>query len=1553
MEHKLGELGSARTVPQAIGQWALVSGEFIADMRSTLVGGSYDDITRSLTIVDGDSFLSSVVPEIRDCLKGLLRQRLYCAQLAAGVLAVRADLAAARGAAIVAARNAFSAATALSPLLALPTAPDDDALTEAIDGRPRNPLSTIIDAYAQAGWPTGYVRDLTWVLLNEPTRQVHADTSIRVLFVDEDTGKGRVGRLRIELLPDGHGDIYPHPVRAPFGLSEDFRASIQEAAYVAHDLEAGLSGGLDIRWSLDWASDPPAVPRLKGRSLGAAFAAGMYCLLVEGRIPDPNIAISAELDAQTLVPVEGIEEKCAAANQWAVRRVIVAADQEFTRETPEEDAALCLHLASVQDAVDVLTGTLSDATQILTVVCLAVSQRSVDPNAPDAHELTTRIMQKYEAYTRRTPSGGILALFGTPSVHESDPQRAVFALEEAREELKVHGAICTAGVATGDATPGHMRFTTTEEADAVHSDAARLLRDAAPGQIILSPSTYRCVRDVCDVSPISTDTAPNDTPQALETVWRSTPRTPVPSYGGTTIVGRKRELRALMDAYEDALDGAGQIVTISGEAGIGKSRLVIELEERTRGQENDELWLWGHVQDLGESFARPYGPFVDAFDVLGERLTDRAQSQSPPVHEILQGMREREEIPEYEDGDSSQSLSAILGLTTVGHQNPEDERQRAYDAVRTFVLKLVEHQPIVMVLEDLHWADMLTTNMVATLAADTRKKPLMIICVYRPSATTEGHPVFIQAARRPEHHTHILVGALPYKEAERLLTELLPEDPRRKQLQDAILDKTGVEDGGRNPLLIHSLVGLLRDQGKIYQEAGSGRWRISDDIDSISLPEDIQLVVQARFGLLDDRVRFLLLDASAIGISFRRRLLQAIVRTEAGPTESLESIDAARFVQLEPGDRALGGEYSFYYALMHESIYRMIRPENVQRLHANIGAAIEKLYASNLEPHYEELARHYHRTLEHAKVIQYCTKAAAKVMEKGDPGQALTLASIAKERANENSPDDFDTHHSLCRILAWAHYWLDHPHEMLEIAKEGVRRVEEYYGATLTAIRRPEAAAAMEVLALAHLWSGTEYDLIQHEELSLVLMDFLRDLEYSPMLRTAYVRVVDYLTITRRRDVAREWIDHYETVARQQGDIAGIGRAISLRGALAGGSGKPSVAIKAYEEAIDLYQKSGDKKQEAQRQLYIGLRQRMIGELHKSKDALEKAIDMFDTQGREYQSASAYASQGTTLLCLGDTIGAREAYTTSGSIRARVAPSRQGWARYHLACVDLAEGRHDSAQNELIEACGLPYMYRPTRFRMGMSDQMALVLATLESTYESPEEFQEVCRQMLEAQKDIPQELLECQWYLAPTTPRTIGQRHTKEPFAQDPISTPWSWIDKEGDCSYHYDHGLHIRCANTRNLIPRNQTAPRVLRGCDGDFAMEASCESVDARPAIGGLLVWADERNYLGLRVGDHGPQSIALTGCIDGRDGTVGRGRLPTGVARLRVEKTGAIVRGLCTVDGQTWLGVGEAEMSAAEPLQIGLLGIGRINRTLYRGAFPEGTAIRFSPLGIWSP
>jgi hypothetical protein len=245
---------------------------------------------------------------------------------------------------------------------------------------------------------------------------------------------------------------------------------------------------------------------------------------------------------------------------------------------------------------------------------------------------------------------------------------------------------------------------------------------------------------------------------------------------------------------------------------------------------------------------------------------------------------------------------------------------------------------------------------------------------------------------------------------------------------------------------------------------------------------------------------------------------------------------------------------------------------------------------------------------------------------------------------------------------------------------------------------------------------------------------------------------------------------------------------------------------------------------------------------------------------------------------------------------------------------------------------------------------LANALATLEAAWADPASFREFCRRLLGDQRAVTTSPF-AQWFLQPAETRAWPELLLQEGFGSS-LSPDWAWQDALGDCSFTPENGLLLHAANGRDLWERNLSAPRLLRPMSGPCAIQTVCTPVAAeRPAIGGLLLWKDPGNFLRLDRGSGGEHEISFHGCLESQPVVIGRGRLPSERIVLRLEQHADRVHALCSADAQGWFTVGHAAFPPSDPVAVGLHAIGNVNRTIYCGAHPDGTAIRFETFQIW--
>jgi hypothetical protein len=341
---------------------------------------------------------------------------------------------------------------------------------------------------------------------------------------------------------------------------------------------------------------------------------------------------------------------------------------------------------------------------------------------------------------------------------------------------------------------------------------------------------------------------------------------------------------------------------------------------------------------------------------------------------------------------------------------------------------------------------------------------------------------------------------------------------------------------------------------------------------------------------------------------------------------------------------------------------------------------------------------------------------------------------------------------------------------------------------------------------------------------------------------------------------------------------------------------------------------------------------------------LEKA----ETLNNPIDFAMGYWFKAQTQLCRGLIVEADATFAKAQTYANEIAVYKGGWAFLGL-------GRVHFSQSYAHEITG--------KYRSALEDDPQLVyrnpyqavneIIKLERSFDALDDFHAFADRFRQEHPELQHAQFQ-QWYLVPGE---ITQ-HPSDPilldFNHDPIPDDWIWVDPLGDCSFHLDRGLTIHAANEHNLFHINSSAPRIIRkeSIKGDFIIQVVCmAAAEDKPAIGGLLFWQDEKNWLCLELGARGQDEIIFRGFKDNQDMVFGRGRLNAVSTFLRLEKRGYQVKAYCGSDGENWFYLGSTTMPTSESVSPGLHANGHINRLIYPGAFVDGTAITFKELRLW--
>lgn len=612
---------------------------------------------------------------------------------------------------------------------------------------------------------------------------------------------------------------------------------------------------------------------------------------------------------------------------------------------------------------------------------------------------------RYEGTVARLMGDGLLALFGAPVAHEDDAVRAVLAglairaaaAEYSKELAPRYGTefAVRVGINTGLSVLTRVGDETKAEYTAM-GDAANLaarLQGLAPPQgIVIGPETHRLVRHAFEARSRGSEAirGRSENVEAYEVV------APVRAGAGrgpaslaTPFVGREEELAALQAAVRRANAGQPGLAFVVGEAGLGKSRLLSEL----RSREPDVTWLEGRAI----SYARtaPYHP-------LRQPLIDSLRARPDASdEELAAAVREVHSPPgEGREGRAAEvALKTLLGLS--GDDREPGEPFEARDAarfmaagVRTHLGRLAQGRTVVLVLEDIHWADHATTDLIENLAYQLTSERLLIICAMRPELSSRAWQLLEAArARTPEDAGAqvkvVPVEALQRGQAEELLEDLLDVGGLPPDVRELVLEKS---EG--NPFYIEEVVHALVDARHIVREGG--RWTATGPITDLALPGTLAGVLGARIDRLPDQERQVAQTASVIGREFATPLLRAVMREPPSSPPDLErplgnlteegllsQVDVARFA-----------DYRFKHEFTRDAAYQRLLRKRRRELHARIGEEMEALFGTHREMA-KDLAHHYRLGEQWLKAAHWSLEAARSARRLYEPADAFELTEAA------------------------------------------------------------------------------------------------------------------------------------------------------------------------------------------------------------------------------------------------------------------------------------------------------------------------------------------------------------------------------------------------------------------------------------------------------------------------------------------------------------------------------------------------------------------------------
>jgi class 3 adenylate cyclase/tetratricopeptide (TPR) repeat protein len=593
-------------------------------------------------------------------------------------------------------------------------------------------------------------------------------------------------------------------------------------------------------------------------------------------------------------------------------------------------------------------------------------------------------VHRYEGTVNQVMGDGIMALFGAPLAHEDHAVRACYAAlrmqdgvrrysEQLRRAQGVEAQI-RIGLNSGEVVVrsigSDLRMDYTAVGETTHL-AARMEQLATPGTVRLTGATVRLAEGYVEVRSLGPIPVKGlaDPIEIFELTGAGQARTRLQAAalrGLTRFVGRDAEVEHLRKVLDRAAGGHGQVVSIVGEAGVGKSRLTYEFTHSHRVQD----WLILEASSVSYGKATSYLPVIDllkGYFKIGDR-DDHRDMHAKVLGRVLSLDRALESL-----------LSPLLALLDVPVEDgswqaldPPQRRRRTLEAVKRLLLRESQAQPLLVVFEDLHWIDSETQALLDSLVDSLGSARLLLLVNYRPE--------YQHGWGSKTAYSQMRLDALSTQHAGELLDALLGGDLGLGPLKE-LLVKRG------NPFFLEETIRTLVETKALAGHPG--RYRLTQPLQSLQVPSSVQTILAARIDRLSSEDKRLLQTASVVGKHVPFALLQAIAELSDDMLRgALDRLQTAEFLYESGLFPDL--EYTFKHALTHDVSYGSLLVERRRALHAAVVETMEGMYAGRLAEHVEQLAHHALRGEVWDKAVTYFRQAGAKAAVRSAYREAVT-----------------------------------------------------------------------------------------------------------------------------------------------------------------------------------------------------------------------------------------------------------------------------------------------------------------------------------------------------------------------------------------------------------------------------------------------------------------------------------------------------------------------------------------------------------------------------------
>jgi class 3 adenylate cyclase/tetratricopeptide (TPR) repeat protein len=847
------------------------------------------------------------------------------------------------------------------------------------------------------------------------------------------------------------------------------------------------------------------------------------------------------------------------------------------------------------------------------------------------------IVNKVDMYTF---GDKLMALFGAPTANEDDPLRAT------RAALELRGALTQAnleifdllnpqigrliqidrqflkqrvGINTGVVFAGQVGSTRRHEYTVMGQHvnlSARLMSAAAEGTVIVSPATRRVIeRHIAmqELEPVKLKGIENPVPIAQALHPHEIAQDARRSVARPQLVGREPEMQRMIAEARVAFGSSGRIIALAGEAGAGKTRLIEEVLQRLVMLSADSA-----------SGIRPFFPYSvecqsyeqnTAYAMVRELLRQFFNlhlAEDAAAQLVIVERRVAELAPEL--ARFSPLLGDLLGAAfddtpLTAALTPEQRHDRAQELVEALLVTEAGDRPLMLIIDDLHWADASSLDLLDRLVRRAPQVPLLLLLGYRME------PPIAEPWRELEYCARIEVRELsPDSSIDLMRALLLGEPPAELTAQ--------IERTQGNPFFVEEVVRGLVESGALVRDAGG--WRLTRALDESVVPDSIEGVITARLDRLEDRSREVLQVAAVVGRRFPFPVLSGVVARHDGLLNRLQQLSEAELILPEEIERDLA--YLFRHALTRDVAYETILYARRRELHRRVARRIEELNPERLDEQLALLARHYLLAEEWERAFDYHLRAGRQAQARYANREAITLYERAlqivpklEQRTENREQKQGDEGQPLFFVLSSLSSQVVELHERLGV-------VQALIGEYDTALERYQAALA----------------LLQQQPAAPI--DGLVRLHHH--IARVYAGRGDFET-------ALEWVERALALASATQSLE-LARCLDLGASILQRQGRYAQAIEWGERAMILAEALDSPRNQALALKRIGGTYRNMGENARALEILERCLTIYDQVQDLAGKADAHNDLANVCSQLGRLSEARRHYEAGAEIKAAI-----------------------------------------------------------------------------------------------------------------------------------------------------------------------------------------------------------------------------------------------------------------------------------------------------------